>query len=56
MVEKIPENIVAQMYSMIALQRLAIPIDIANAYLFLASSDSDYVQGHVLQVDGGIMM
>ncbi len=56
MVEKIPENIVAQMSSMIALQRLAIPIDIANAYLFLASSDSDYVQGHVLQVDGGIMM
>jgi 3-oxoacyl-[acyl-carrier protein] reductase len=56
MVEKIPENIVAQMSSMIALQRLALPLDIANAYLFLASSDSDYVQGHVLQVDGGIMM
>lgn len=56
MVENIPENLVAQMSSMIALQRLALPIDIANAYLFLASSDSDYVQGHVLQVDGGIMM
>jgi 3-oxoacyl-[acyl-carrier protein] reductase len=56
MVENIPEKLVAQMSSMIALQRLALPIDIANAYLFLASSESDYVQGHVLQVDGGIMM
>lgn len=56
MVEKMPENIIEQMKSIVALQRLGVPKDIANAYLFLASSESDYVSGHVLHVDGGIMM
>lgn len=56
MVDKMPDNIIEQMTSSIALQRLATPKDIANAYLFLASSESDYVHGHVLHVDGGIMM
>ena len=56
MVEKMPDKIIEQMTSIVALQRLAVPKDIANAYLFLASSESDYVHGHVLHVDGGIMM
>ena len=56
MVEKMPENIIEQMKSIVALQRLGVPKDIANAYLFLASSESDYVNGHVLHVGGGIMM
>ncbi|WP_298473150.1 3-oxoacyl-ACP reductase FabG [uncultured Psychrobacillus sp.] len=56
MVAKMPEKIIEQMQSVVALQRLAEPRDIANAYLFLASDESSYVHGHVLQVDGGIMM
>lgn len=56
MVAKMPETIIAQMKSVISLQRLGDPRDIANAYLFLASEESSYVHGHVLQVDGGIMM
>lgn len=56
MVAKMPEKIIDQMKSVVALQRLAEPKDIANAYLFLASDESSYVHGHVLQVDGGIMM
>ncbi|MFF2752953.1 3-oxoacyl-ACP reductase FabG [Psychrobacillus sp. NPDC058041] len=56
MVEKMPDKIIDQMKSVVALQRLADPKDIANAYLFLASDESSYVHGHVLQVDGGIMM
>lgn len=56
MVEKMPDNIIKQMESVISLQRLGKPEDIANAYLFLASSESDYVHGHVLHVDGGITM
>ncbi|WP_075617859.1 3-oxoacyl-ACP reductase FabG [Paenisporosarcina indica] len=56
MVEKMPAKIIEQMTSVVALQRLAVPKDIANAYLFLASSESDYVHGHVLHVDGGIQM
>lgn len=56
MVAKMPEKIIDQMKSVVALQRLAEPVDIANAYLFLASEESNYVHGHVLHVDGGIMM
>lgn len=56
MVEKMPEEILVKMESAVALQRLGKPQDIANAYLFLASNESDYITGHVLHVDGGIMM
>ncbi|WP_339251343.1 3-oxoacyl-ACP reductase FabG [Sporosarcina sp. FSL W8-0480] len=56
MVRKMPDKIIQQMESAVSLQRLGKPEDIANAYLFLASGESDYVHGHVLHVDGGIMM
>ena len=56
MVAKMPEKIISQMESAVSLQRLGKPEDIANAYLFLASEESDYVHGHVLHVDGGITM
>lgn len=56
MVEKMPEKVIERMRAMIPLEKLATPRDIANAYLFLASDEADYVHGHVLHVDGGIMM
>ncbi len=36
-----------------ALQRVAEPIEIANAVLFLTSSESSYITGSALAVDGG---
>ncbi|MER2090688.1 MAG: 3-oxoacyl-ACP reductase FabG [Sporosarcina sp.] len=56
MVSKMPDKVLDQMKLSTSLQRLGKPRDIANAYLFLASDDADYVHGHVLHVDGGIMM
>ncbi|MBG9453866.1 3-oxoacyl-ACP synthase [Lysinibacillus sphaericus] len=56
MVKKMPENVLAQMRSVVPLQRLGTPRDIANAYLFLASDEASYVHGHTLHVDGAIMM
>lgn len=40
----------------IPLNRLAEPIDIAYAYLYLASAEARYVNGGVLSVDGGLTM
>ncbi|QCJ43854.1 3-oxoacyl-ACP reductase FabG [Bacillus sp. S3] len=56
MTAKVPEKVMAQMMQMVPLARLGKPEDIANAYLFLASDESNYVNGTVLHVDGGIMM
>jgi 3-oxoacyl-[acyl-carrier protein] reductase len=40
----------------IASNRMGEPIDIANAYLWLASDEASYVNGHVLAVDGGTVL
>ncbi len=56
MVAKIPEKVINQLIEKVPLQRLGKPSDIANAYLFLASAESDYVSGTVLEVDGGTVI
>ncbi|MEI3598717.1 MULTISPECIES: 3-oxoacyl-ACP reductase FabG [unclassified Oceanobacillus] len=56
MVTSVPEKVIEQMKAQIPQQRLGKPKDIANAYLFLASNESDYINGHALHVDGGIML
>ncbi len=39
----------------VPLGRLAQPQDIANAALYLASSDAEFVTGNIVEVDGGRM-
>lgn len=54
MTEKMPEKVLQGMKEKVSLQRLGTPRDIANAYLFLASNESSYINGAVIPVDGGL--
>jgi len=38
------------------LGRLGTPVDVANACLFLASAEADYINGSILSVDGGLVI
>jgi NAD(P)-dependent dehydrogenase (short-subunit alcohol dehydrogenase family) len=50
-----PSKAVADVGKRTLLKRLGQPEDVARAALFLASSDSDWVTGTALTIDGGIM-
>jgi len=41
---------------MIPLARIGTPQDVANAVAFLASEEAGYITGHVLNVNGGMLM
>lgn len=56
MARSVPEHILSEIIKQVPLGRLGKPSDIAHAYLYLASDESDFVNGTVLHVDGGIMM
>jgi 3-oxoacyl-[acyl-carrier protein] reductase len=45
-----------QIMQMVAVGRTGNPDDIAPAAVFLASDEAAYVTGHVLTVDGGLVM
>ena len=56
MTDKLDEKYKEQIVSKIPSGRLGEPEDIANAVLFLASSQSDYINGETLHVNGGMYM
>lgn len=51
----IPDKIVAQLRQLTPSPRFGTADDIANAYLFLASDESSFINGTVLEVDGGML-
>ena len=55
MVAALPKEMVERISAGIPLGRMGEPLDIANAYLFLASDLASYVTGITLRVDGAAM-
>jgi 3-oxoacyl-[acyl-carrier protein] reductase len=56
MVQQMPEKVLEGMVSHTPLGRMGQPVDIANAYLFLASDEASFVSGMVMKVDGAIVV
>jgi 3-oxoacyl-[acyl-carrier protein] reductase len=56
MVRKMPEKVLQAMRDKTPARRLGEPRDVANAYLFLASAEADFINGAVLSVDGGLTL
>ncbi len=52
MVAALPEDMVSRISADIPLGRIGEPVDIANAFLFLASPLASYITGTILSVDG----
>lgn len=55
MVQAMPEKILSGMLARTPLGRMGQPVDIANAYLWLASEGASFITGAVLSVDGGVV-
>ena len=56
MTDPLPDEVKQNMIQGAYLKRMAEPMDIANAILFLSSNESDFFTGQVLLVDGGFSL
>ena len=56
MTADVPDKVLEIMKEKTPLQKLGEPIDVAYAYLYLASEEARYVNGAVLSVDGGLVI
>lgn len=56
MTEVLPDKVKENYMNNIPLGRFGTPEDVANVVGFLASSDSNYVTGQVINIDGGLVM
>jgi len=56
MTSGLPDDVKQTGLKLIPLGRIGTPEDVANAVAFLASDEASYITGHVLNVNGGMLM
>ena len=56
MTEGLSDKVKEEFVSKIPMKRVGKPEDIAKVAVFLASEDSNYITGQVINVDGGMVM
>jgi len=56
MTSTVPDKVLQAVRQKTPVGRLGRPADIANAYLFLASDEADFINGVILSVDGGLVL
>jgi 3-oxoacyl-[acyl-carrier protein] reductase len=56
MTARLKEEFKEQMRAAIPLGKFGVPQDVANACVFLAGQDSDYITGQTIVIDGGMVM
>jgi 3-oxoacyl-[acyl-carrier protein] reductase len=56
MTSSLPEGLKQNALKMIPLGRVGSSEDVANCVAFLASEEAGYITGHVLNVNGGMLM
>ena len=56
MSRKVPDKVLNTIKEKTPLARMGSTADIANAYLFLASDEANFINGAVLSVDGGLVV
>jgi 3-oxoacyl-[acyl-carrier protein] reductase len=54
MTEKLSDDVKQKMLTLIPLNKMGTPKDVAGVCLFLASADSNYITGQTIVVDGGM--
>ena len=55
MVKNLPDEMIKPLIAQIPLGRMAMPLDMANAFVFLASDKASYITGEIMQIDGCMM-
>lgn len=56
MTSELSEKAQEMLFNQIPMKRLGLPVDVANAVVFLASDAAAYITGHTLHVNGGMLM
>lgn len=56
MTEKVPDKVIEYMVSKTPMGRMGEAREVANSILFLASDEASFITGHILHVDGGLVI